>query len=238
MSCIIVTCSEFANLNHLAVYSVFTNAIDASFGITTLIMLGHLGKGHLAAGVIALAFYNVSWYFIEGLLTAQDSLVARSFALNDRESARYWSYISCGVAILLWIPGTVLFIMAAIIIQYAFLIRAHTAVKAAEFLILLIPGLWAHSLFRVAQKYLQCQQKMVVPIICGLIGISANLLGEWSCVEVVIYTIFALKLYYIPNMPCRKLLTFLCIRSGIFWVRNSYNCSKNRNVGVYFVLHL
>ena len=177
MNCITVACSEFVNLNYLAVYSVVTNAIDASFGITTLIMLGHLGKGHLSAGVIALAFYNISWYFMEGLLTAQDSLVARAFALNDRESARYWSYISVSVAILLCIPATVLFIMAAIIIQYAFLIRPHTAAKAASFLILLLPGLWAHSVYRVAQKYLQCQQKMTTPIVCGVIGIGANLLG-------------------------------------------------------------
>jgi len=178
MNCITVACSEFANLNHLAVYSVVTNAIDASFGISTLIMLGHLGKGHLSAGVIALAFYNISWYFLEGLLTAQDSLVARSFALNDRESARYWSYISFAVALLLCVPATILFIFAAIIIQYAFQIRSHTAVKAAEFLILLLPGLWAHSLYRVAQKYLQCQQKMKAPIICGIIGIGTNLLGK------------------------------------------------------------
>ena len=141
-------------------------------------MLGHLGKGHLSAGVIALAFYNISWYFLEGLLTAQDSLVARSFALNDRESARYWSYISFAVALLLCVPATILFIFAAIIIQYAFQIRSHTAVKAAEFLILLLPGLWAHSLYRVAQKYLQCQQKMKAPIICGIIGIGTNLLGK------------------------------------------------------------
>jgi Na+-driven multidrug efflux pump len=160
------------------VYSVISNAVDASFGISTIIILGHLGKGHLSAGVIALAFYNISWYFLEGMLTAQDNLVARAFALKDRKAARYWSYISFGVTVLICIPTTVLFIFAAIVIQYAFLIRPHTAAKAAEFLILLLPAFWFHAVYRVFQKYLQCQKQMRPPLVCGIIGITFNIGGK------------------------------------------------------------
>ena len=146
--------SGFLSLNRLAFCAVVTNATDASFNITNLIVLGHLGKGHLASGVIALAFYNIAWYFIEGVLTAQDNLVARSFALNDEAAARYWSLISFAVAMLLCIPGTVLFIFSAIIVQSAFMIGQHTAGKAARFILLLIPALWCHATYRVLQKYL------------------------------------------------------------------------------------
>lgn len=176
MKCITSIATELAGINRLAVYSVIINAVDASFSIMTIVLLGHLGKGHLSAGVIALAFYNISWFFIEGMLTAQDSLVARSFALNDREGARYWSYVSFGVAVLICVPTTVLFIFAAVIIQFAFLIRPHTAIKAAEFLIFLLPGLWCHAFYRVFQKYLQCQRKMNMPILIGISGMVANFL--------------------------------------------------------------
>lgn len=188
MKCITALATELAGINRLAIFSVIINAVDASFSIMTIVLLGHLGKGHLSAGVIALAFYNISWYFIEGLLTAQDSLVARSFALNDREGARYWSYISFGVAVLICVPTTALFVFAAIIMQFAFQIRPHTAVKAAEFLILLLPGLWCHAFYRVFQKYLQCQRKMTTPIICGAAGIVANFVCKSLYFTIITHT--------------------------------------------------
>jgi len=163
---------------------MIANAVDASFNLSTIIILGQLGKGHLSAGVIALAIYNISWYFYEGMLTAQDNLVSRAFALKDRKTARYWSYIACGVSIIFLIPTTILFIFAAVVVQYAFSIRPHTAAKAAEFLILLLPGFWCQALFSIQQKYLQCQKQMRLPLICGIIGAVCNIVGkQYLCVR-------------------------------------------------------
>ena len=178
MQCIRGVVTELISLNRLSALSIITNAVDASFSVATIVLLGHLGKGHLSAGVVALAFYNISWYFVEGMLTAQDNLVSRSFALKDRKSARYWSYIAFGVTILACIPTTLLFILAAIIIQFAFQIRQHTAQKAAEFLILLLPGFWCHAMYRVFQKYMLCQRQIKLPLICSLLGLSSNILGK------------------------------------------------------------
>jgi Na+-driven multidrug efflux pump len=178
MSCFLRSLNDFMNLNKLAGYSIAANALDASFTIVTIVILGQLGKGHLSAGVIALAFYNIAWYFIEGVLTAQDTLVSQAFALNDQVGVRYWSYISFGVVMMLCALSTALFVFAAIIVQFAFMITPHTAAKAAEYLILLLPGLWFHAMYRVFQKYLQCQRQIKIPLLCALIGVGANILGK------------------------------------------------------------
>jgi hypothetical protein len=175
MQCLRNLCTEFVSLNRLAAPAVFANAVDASFNVTTIIILGQLGKGHLAAGVIALAVYNICWYFVEGLLTAQDNLVARAFANKDKKLARYWSYIAAAVTVLVLVPTTALFVFGAVVVRYAFSIRPHTAAKAAWFLLLLLPGIWCHAFYRVAQKYFLCQKLMKMPIFCGLIGIAMNI---------------------------------------------------------------
>jgi MATE family multidrug resistance protein len=167
---------ELRALNRLTGYAVVTNSIDAGFGVVTLIMLGHLGKGDLSAGIIALAIYNIAWFFIEGVLTAQDSFVSRAFAAADASTARYWSWVSLVVALLLCIPATFLFISAAVVVQSAFQISAHRAAKTGAFLLLLLPALWAQAAYRVAQKYLQAQNFLRVPLICGTFGILFNLL--------------------------------------------------------------
>lgn len=176
MQCLRNLSAEFVSLNRLSIPAIIANAVDASFNITTIIILGHLGKGHLSAGVIALAMYNICWIFLEGMLTAQDNLVSKAFALKDRKLARYWSYIAGGVTFASLIPTTVLFVFGAVIVQYAFFIRPHTASKAAFFLILLLPGYCCHAMYRVLQKYLQCQRQLKMSLVCGLLGITTNII--------------------------------------------------------------
>jgi Na+-driven multidrug efflux pump len=43
-------------LHSLAFYSIFVNSFDALFYMADIIMLGHLGKGNLAAGAVAFCF--------------------------------------------------------------------------------------------------------------------------------------------------------------------------------------
>ena len=36
-------------------------------------------KGDFAAAAVAVTYFNIVWYFIEGVLTAQDTLCASAF---------------------------------------------------------------------------------------------------------------------------------------------------------------
>lgn len=177
MSSLSLLIKDFIYVNKIVIYTMITNFCDASFVLIDIIMLGYAGKGHLSAGFLAFAIYNIPWYLIEGILTAQDNLVARSFALHDNNTARYWSYISLFVIILICFLSTIFFIITSIIIQYNFNIRSQTTMKAVELLFLLIPGFWFHSIYRVLQKYIHSQKDILSPIISGLVGIGMNILG-------------------------------------------------------------
>ena len=168
---------EVIKLNTIAFYSALTNALDYGFMVVDLAMLGHLGKGQLASGIVGYAVYNIIWHFIEGVLSAQDTLVSRAFAQSYSASARYWSYISLFVVLALCTISTILFFFSPWIIEYGFSVKYHVSSKAAQHIMLMLPALWCHGIYRVMQKYLQPQNIMAPALISCTIGILANLLG-------------------------------------------------------------
>ena len=147
-------------------------------GIVDIIFLGHMGKGNLAAAIIGNAFVNVIWFFIEGYLTAQDTLAANAFGMKDYKAVRYWSYISMATTGALCVFATLVSLFAEPIIGTGLLIHYHMATKAAVHVYLLMPGIWCLAAFRVIQKYLQAQNIMTPSIVSSLIGNAVNILGE------------------------------------------------------------
>lgn len=168
---------EFIQLCRLALFSTLTNIFEYGFVIVDMIMLGHLGKGNLAAGAIGMLIYNIAWYFIEGFLTAQDTLVARGAMVHDIVIARYWSYISLLTTSFLALFFSSIFAFCPLIIPYGFYINDHIASKAVAHAFLLLPAFWCQMVFRVFQKYQQSQKIMLPSLFCSIIGVIINIIG-------------------------------------------------------------
>lgn len=171
---------EFFQLTRLAVFSILTNGFEYGFIIVDMIMLGHLGKGNLAAGAIGMLIYNIAWYFIEGFLTAQDTLVARGVVVRDIAAARYWSYVSLLSTASLAVFFSSVFAFSPLLIPYGFYVNDHVASKAIAHALLLLPAFWCQMVFRVFQKYQQSQKIMLPSLVCSLIGLMSNILGEFA----------------------------------------------------------
>jgi Na+-driven multidrug efflux pump len=170
--------SEAFQLSSVAVPSVVINSLEMLMVVVDTIMLGRLGKGHLAAATIGWSYINRIWMFIEGVLTAQDTLTARSVGTCDYKLIRYWLIVSALVACILTTLGSVLLIISYAIIGYMFQIKAHIAIKASIHICLMIPGFWALAAYRVVQKYFQ-SQGIMPPIIQSMIaGNIINFLGK------------------------------------------------------------
>jgi MATE family multidrug resistance protein len=167
---------ETVEINKLAMPSITINVLEASMILTDVIVLGYLGKGNLAAASIGMSYFNISWFFIEGVLTAQDTLSAQAFGMNDVFDLRCWLYVSIIVTIFLCSISTVLLAFGYLVISYVFQINQHVGSKAALHVILLIPNLWFLSGFRVLQKYLLAQKISKPSIYCSLLGIVVKLL--------------------------------------------------------------
>mmetsp|Transcript_26714 Transcript_26714/g.25577 ORF Transcript_26714/g.25577 Transcript_26714/m.25577 type:complete len:416 (-) Transcript_26714:154-1401(-) len=167
---------ETVEINKLAMPSITINVLEASMILTDVIISGYLGKGNLAAVSIGTSYFNISWFFIEGVLTAQDTLSAQAFGMNDSFDLRCWLYVSILVTIFLCSISTVFLAFGYLVILHVFQVNQHVGSKAALHVLLLIPNLWFLSGFRVLQKYLLAQKILKPSVYCSLLGIAMKLL--------------------------------------------------------------
>ena len=173
-SCFKDMAHESLKIGKIAAPSMLTNSLEMLMWVTDVIMLGHLGKGHLAAACIGTSYFNISWFFIEGVLTAQDTLSAQAFGMNDLHNVRCWLYVSSAVSCLLCILGTILLGLGYFVIPYVFQVDPHIAFKAAQHVLLIIPNLWFLAGFRVLQKYFLAQNIVMPAVYCSITGNFVN----------------------------------------------------------------
>jgi len=153
--------------NHYYYYSLWL--VDVAF-------LASLGRGHLASAALGTSIYLMVWSFLEGILTAQDTLSTHSYGMGDIKQVRYWLYISIIVSLIYCIIATIIFIFARIITITLLFVNYHIASKAALHIIILIPSFWFLTLYRIEQKFLQSQNIMIPVIYCNIIGNIINIL--------------------------------------------------------------
>lgn len=184
MFCCPKTCSELKKLNRLTINSLLLNSTDSIFVLVDLIMLGTFGKGQLAAGAIGYSIYNIGWLFIEGFLTAQDTLMIKSKVMKENSIARYWSYISFLLIIFIGLVSAIVFLVVGLIIIFGYNLKFHTSSRAIIHLFLLLPGLLFHSFYRIIQKLLQSNGYYAPSFIVNVVGIVTNLLGNFLLMNV------------------------------------------------------
>jgi Na+-driven multidrug efflux pump len=166
--CFGVLGTEAYGLAGLAFPSILMNSLEMMMWAVDVAMLSHLGKGNLAAAAVGWAYFNIVWLFIEGVLTAQDTLISHAVGTCDYKLMRYWLIVSGLVSALLCMIGSFFYCFSYLIIQDIFQIRAHIAVRASLHVVLLIPNLWFLTAFRIMQKFFQTQQ-INIPILRALV---------------------------------------------------------------------
>jgi Na+-driven multidrug efflux pump len=160
-----------------------TTFIELSPWITDVTMLGHNGKGNLASGCIAMAYFHFVWIFINGVITSQDAL---SNLIQGHGSSKLtygmekWLNVIICVTTVLCLIGSFILMLSPFIIHLLSPENNHVANKAVIYLIISIPTLWLMALFRVFQKYLQAYRIVVFPFGCNILGFIINISGMCS----------------------------------------------------------
>ena len=155
MACLGEYWYEGRELLELALPAVSSNFLESSMIIVDVIMLGHLGRGHIGAYAIGSGYFNILWYIIEGFLTAQDTLSSNAYGKGDLNAVRYWAYVSLIVGIFLSIATRVVILFSQLIMTRAFFLTPHVRNKAVVHVFILLPAVWFMVFYRVLQKYLQ-----------------------------------------------------------------------------------
>lgn len=169
--------AETIKIGKLAIPSMLLNSLDASIIIVDMIFLGRLGKGNIAAYSIGNAYFNISYYLIEGFLTSQDTLSAQAVGMNELNLLRSWLYIAGVIGICLCILSTIFFEFSYVFIGYLF--NSHITTKAAMHVLVMIPNLWGLTAFRILQKYLLAQNIIIPPIYCAFLGSLINVFLDY-----------------------------------------------------------
>ena len=176
---------ECSKIGQIAGPAMLINVLETFVLVVDVLFLGHLGRGNLAAFAIGTSFFNFSWLFIEGVLTAQDTLSAHAVGMNNTSDLRCWLFVAIVVSILLCTLGTVISCFSYMIFVNVFQIAEHLAVKGTIHVVLLIPNLWLLTGFRILQKYLMAQNKLVPIVVCMLIGTCVNAFADFILISVV-----------------------------------------------------
>ena len=168
--------SETQELSGQIVPLILIYLLEYSMVVTDFMMLGRLGRGHLSSFAVATGFFNIMWYFIEGFMTAQDTLSANAFEKRDQYALRYWLYSSLFAVFILCSMASVLFCFNDLVLKEGFFISStHLRAKATSYILILMPSIWFLATFRALQKYLACQN-ITKPAIKGLLlGSGTNL---------------------------------------------------------------
>ena len=161
------------------------NALESSVLVIDTVVLGRLGRGNLAAFAIGTAYFNVSWLFIEGVLTAQDTLSAQAVGMSNVTDLRCWLLVAAAVSVVLCAMGTVLFCFSYMVFVDVFQVATHIAFKGTIHVLLLIPNLWLLAAFRVLQKYLMAQDNLQPVVVCTLLGSIIKLVTTYVLVDAV-----------------------------------------------------
>uniref|UniRef100_A0A0X3PIN5 Multidrug and toxin extrusion protein n=1 Tax=Schistocephalus solidus TaxID=70667 RepID=A0A0X3PIN5_SCHSO len=156
--------------------NVLTSVVTYMFGPISLAFCGHLGKTDLAAVGLAISVFNVTGVAImTGLLTACDTLFSQTFGGEDK--------FKMGVQLqraLILISFCCFPCWAIHMIVEPILLAARQnpkiAILVSRYLLFMMPGLWFVAVYQTLMKFIQAQNRVVAPLIIGVIGNCVNAL--------------------------------------------------------------
>jgi Na+-driven multidrug efflux pump len=218
MACFGQYWSEFQELSDLARPSMITNSLEALLVVEDVIMLGHLGRSHIAALAVGNALFNFAWYFIEGFFTAQDTLSSIAFAQHDLRALRYWTYSSLFCALFLCAVATTIYVFANTILEQVFLISPHVASKATLHVYVLSPSVWFFALFRVLQKFLASQNITKPTVHALMLGNVVNIILNYVLIFLCGLGFIGCAISTSVSRLCMLLFLYKRVKSSIGFV--------------------
>ena len=169
----------------------FTFVMRKSVDITSVIFVGHLGADYLSAAGLASVTQNVTGNsLIIGLAGALSTLCSQAYGAKDIIGLGLWLQRAL---LIVWLfvctPMTILWLFSRLIFEYLGQ-KSEIARSSSEYLIGLIPGLWAMSISICLQNWLHSQSKTKA---IAMITLIVAILHPFICYAFI----FILKFHFI-----------------------------------------
>jgi MATE family multidrug resistance protein len=209
-----------------------TNLLAYMLQVVGQIFLGRLGPEQLAAAALGNSYFNMVWYFIQGVSTALDTLASQAYGNGDCELARLWSIRAAVVLALVMIPASLVMYFSEVIMVHLFGLPIQLCAEAALFVQWLIPGTWCWAFYLCLQKFQQSQNcmlpSMVVALFANVINVGLNYLfmdnmgmgfiGSPIATSVARFAMVLILAAYVKFMPVPALppgIEPLALRDGV-----------------------
>ncbi|KAM7538037.1 hypothetical protein Aperf_G00000067352 [Anoplocephala perfoliata] len=165
---------EWKALSNLAIPIMLTSLVEYLTAPISLYFCGMLGKTELAAAGLAISlFHTAGLSFIMGFLTAGETLFAQTYGGINKFRLGIQVQRSFLIATLLCLPCWAVYLIIEPILlatNQPPLIAKYTSM----YILGLIPGLFFFALFEILTKYVQTQNRVLPPMIAGILGNIVN----------------------------------------------------------------
>ena len=164
---------------------ICTNLLAYTLQVVGQIFLGRLGPQSLAAAALGNSYFNMVWYFVQGVSTALDTLASQAYGHGDCELVRLWSWRAALALGVVMVPATFVMYFAEPVMIHLFGLPAPLCAEAALFVQWLIPGTWCWAWYLCVQKFQQSQNVMLPSVLVALFANVLNVGANYLCMDVL-----------------------------------------------------
>ncbi|BHF64833.1 hypothetical protein SprV_0200784000 [Sparganum proliferum] len=165
---------ELGQLSKLAFPIMLTTFVDYLTAPLSLAFCGHMGKVQLASAGLAISiFHTAGLSMVVGLLTAAETLFAQTFGGENKFRLGVQLQKTCFIIIVCCMPCWAVHLC----IEPIILASGQSPLVAklvAEYLLGLMPGLLFGAVYMILTKYVQCQNKVIPPLLSSIFGNGVN----------------------------------------------------------------
>ncbi|VDL59581.1 unnamed protein product [Hymenolepis diminuta] len=159
---------------------MITSLLEYLTAPISLFFCGKLGKTELAAAGLAISlFHTAGLSFIMGLLTAAETLFSQTYGGENKFRLGIQVQRSFVITTLLCLPCWAVHVIIEPILlatNQPPLIAKYTSL----YILGLMPGLFFFALFEILTKYVQTQNKVLPPMIAGVLGNAVNAICHYA----------------------------------------------------------
>lgn len=158
-------------------------ALQYGLTLTTISVVGHLGRNELAAAALALTTANVTGFAVfEGMNTALDTLCSQAYGAGKLEMVGIYLQRMICLLFLATIPISAVWMCSPQLLAL-FIPELEIAEMAGNFLRVMLMGAPGLALFEAGRRFLQAQGLFQGPLLATIIALPTNIVLNWLFVH-------------------------------------------------------
>ena len=180
LSCSITYREHIDQLLIITVPIILSEVFQNTLPIIDIAFVGNLSdKDDLPAAALATVWFNLWNAAMLGFMTATDTILSQSYGAGEFQSFAMWAVNSLFVVCLGMVPIVAGLIALCEPCMLLFGQDPILSAAAGQFSYRLIPGVLPYYIFKILNKYLQSQNRILPGVVIGFVANGLNVFTNW-----------------------------------------------------------